>query len=68
MRYIDNDGVAYAPIVGSKIDMTRKAGLPQMVLFQDKAVLSWTGGDGSNKTVQVAEMSIDLLQLASLQQ
>ena len=68
LRYIDNDGVAYAPIVGSKIDMTRKAGLPQMVLFQDKAVLSWTGGDGSNKTVQVAEMSIDLLQLASLQQ
>ena len=41
-----------------KIDFTRKAGLPQMVLLGDLAVLSWTGGGESDKQIIVTTAEI----------
>jgi len=53
--------VASSVFEATKITMTRRAGLPQMVLFDNLAVSSWTGGGESNKAVEVATTQFDTL-------
>jgi hypothetical protein len=45
-------------MIAEKIDFTRKAGLPQMVLLGDLAVLSWTGGGESDNQIIVTTAEI----------
>ena len=61
LRYVDREGVASSVFEATKITMTRRAGLPQMVLFDNLAVMSWTGGGDTNKAVEVATTQFDTL-------
>ena len=61
LRYVDREGVASSVFEATKINMTRRAGLPQMVLFDNLAVTSWTGGGDTNKAVEVATTQFDTL-------
>lgn len=58
LRHFEATGVAGQTIIAEKINFTRKAGLPQMVLLGDLAVLSWTGGGESDKKIIVATAEI----------
>ena len=58
LRYFDATGIAGPMMIAEKIDFTRKAGLPQMVLLGDLAVLSWTGGGESDKQIIVTTAEI----------
>jgi len=58
LRHFDTAGIAGPTIITEEIDFTRKAGLPQMVLLGDLAVLSWTGGGESEKKIIVATAQI----------
>ena len=62
LRYFDAEGIAGPTIITEEIDFTRKAGLPQMVLLGDLAVLSWTGGGESDKKIIVATAQIGTTQ------
>jgi hypothetical protein len=61
LRYVDREGVASSVFEATKITMTRRAGLPQMVLFDNLAVTTWTGGGETNKAVEVATIQFDTL-------
>lgn len=61
LRYVSNEGIAHPPVLGAVINLTSRAGLPQMVISENNAVLSWTGGDGKDKSVQVAYKNLDSL-------
>jgi hypothetical protein len=58
LRYFDATGIAGPMMIAEKIDFTRKAGLPQMVLLGDLAVLSWTGGGESDNQIIVTTAEI----------
>lgn len=62
LRYFDAEGIAGPTIITEEIDFTRKAGLPQMVLLGDLAVLSWTGGGETEKKIIVATAQIGTTQ------
>ena len=62
LRHFDAAGIAGPTIITEEIDFTRKAGLPQMVLLGDLAVLSWTGGGESDKKIIVATAQIGTTQ------
>lgn len=61
LGYLDGSGHFGPEVVATDIGFTRLAGLPQMVVFGDRVILSWTGGDKSNKSVQVVSLDTSLI-------
>jgi hypothetical protein len=49
-------------VVVADVDFTRRAGLPQMTVFDDRVILVWTGGDKSNKAIQVVSLPQSVIE------
>jgi len=62
LGYLDGSGHFGPAVVAADIGFTRLAGLPQMVAFGGHIILSWTGGDKSNKSVQVVSFDKSLIE------
>ncbi|MBT4212016.1 MAG: exo-alpha-sialidase [Porticoccaceae bacterium] len=62
LRHADADGVLGPAAVVAGVDFTRRAGLPQMVVFDDHVILAWTGGDKSNKAIQVVSLPQSVIE------
>jgi hypothetical protein len=62
LRHADADGVLGPAVVVADVDFTRRAGLPQMTVFDDRVILVWTGGDKSNKAIQVVSLSQSVIE------
>ena len=62
LGYLDGSGHFGPSVVATNIGITHLAGLPQMVAFGDRVILSWTGGDKSNKSVQVVSLDQSLIK------
>ncbi|MCS5594788.1 MAG: glycoside hydrolase [Porticoccaceae bacterium] len=62
LRHADANGVLGPAVVVADVDFTRRAGLPQMVVFDDRVILVWTGGDKSNKAVQVVSLPQSVIE------
>ena len=62
LRHADSDGVLGPAVVVADVDFTRRAGLPQMTIFDDRVILVWTGGDKSNKAIQVVSLPQSIIE------
>jgi len=62
LRHADSDAVLGPAVVVADVDFTRRAGLPQMTIFDDRVILVWTGGDKSNKAIQVVSLPQSIVE------